>query len=154
MIISNLNSPELPLYGAMNEDFKKIFDIAKECMKNIPEVGKYFVDGDRVYYMIQSYDTKTEEKVQYEAHAKYIDVQIVLEGEEIIRFDTAEGLAVTENRLEEKDCIKYAMNKGYDTVYLKAGEFALIFPNELHAPGVAVNNIPKGVKKFVAKIRY
>ena len=46
------------------------------------ECGKYQLDGDAIYYMVQEYET--HEARDPEAHRKYIDIQCILEGVETV----------------------------------------------------------------------
>ena len=48
------------------------------------EIGKYMIDGDRVYANVQQYVTKSYDEAKYEAHDHYIDVQCIVSGEEAI----------------------------------------------------------------------
>ncbi len=154
MVVTNINSPELGLYEKLNENFAKAFEIVKAAVQNVPEVGKYEVDGKNVYYMSQEYLTKTPGEAKFEAHKKYIDIQVVLDGEEIIRFDAPEKLSVTQEYDEVKDCMLFAMNREFDSVRLGKGDMTIIFPGEPHAPGIGTAAEPAGVKKLVIKILY
>ena len=44
------------------------------------ELGRYELDGDNIFYMVQSYDTDPDKTIS-EAHKKYIDIQFMGEGE-------------------------------------------------------------------------
>ena len=48
----------------------------------------------------------------------------------------------------------YYVNDDFDKVHLYEGEFAIIFPEEAHAPEIAVNETPCEVKKIVLKVLY
>jgi hypothetical protein len=50
---------------------------------NTMELGRYELDGDNIFYMVQSYDTDPEKTIS-EAHKKYIDIQFMVKGEELI----------------------------------------------------------------------
>ena len=152
MVVTNINSPELGLYEKLNENFAKAFEIVKAAVQNVPEVGKYEVDGKNVYYMSQEYLTKAPGEAQFEAHKKYIDIQVVLDGEEIIRFDAPEKLSVTKEYDEVKDCMLFAMNREFDSVRLGKGDMTIIFPEEPHAPGIAADGTPARVRKAVVKV--
>lgn len=151
MIVANLKSPELALYAGLNKYFGEAFDIAKKACANIPQNGKYEVDGDACYYMIQSYDAKSPFDAQFESHRDYIDIQVVLDGEEIIRFESAEKLSLSKEYTP--DCELFAMNKDYDSVRLCKGDMTIIFPGEPHAPGVFAEGTDGHVRKLVVKIR-
>lgn len=154
MIITDLNSPELSLYAGLNQYFAKMLEIAKEAMESPAEVGKYALDGDKAYYLMQEYDTKSVDAAKFETHKRYIDIQIVLEGAEQIRFETVDELDVMTEYNAEKDCALYFMNKTYDSVNLLKGQVAIIFPEEAHAPCVSMGDTPTHVRKMVAKILY
>jgi len=48
--------------------------------------GTIEIDGKQVYAMIQHYNTKPKESGFWEAHRKYIDVQYVAEGVELMGY--------------------------------------------------------------------
>ena len=150
MIITYLGCAENKLYEKINDKFEKMFELAKNVMRNTPEDGRYDVDED-MYYLIQSYKAKSPFDAKFESHREYIDVQMVISGEEIIRFDSAEKLSLCQEY--KPDCEKYSMNKDYDSVRLCAGELAIIFTGEPHAPGIKADGAPEDVKKLVVKIR-
>ena len=48
------------------------------------EVKRYDIDGDNLYATVSEYITKNEEDAKFEAHQKYIDIQYVISGKEIM----------------------------------------------------------------------
>ena len=152
MIVTNLFSPDLELYSKINPNFAKVFEIAKQALENIPAVAKYDIDGENAFYMIQEYDTKSPEVARYETHKKYIDVQIILKGEEEIRFETLDKLTSQVEYLPEKDIAFWNMTDEYDSVRLVAGELSIIFPEEPHAPSLSASAKGSHVVKLIAKI--
>ena len=152
MIISNLNSPEIKAYTALSERFAKAFEAIEKIKTDGIEDGKHFIDGDEVYINVMTYESKTADKSCFEAHRKYVDIQLILEGEEIIGFESVEELELTKEYAAEGDCMLYALNERYDPIRVKAGEFAIIFPEEPHAPGIAADGKPARVRKAVVKV--
>ena len=71
---------------------EKIFEIARSADVLSLEAGRYELDGADCFYMIQKYDTKSPDKARHETHENYIDIQIILSGEEEIRFETLDKL--------------------------------------------------------------
>ncbi len=153
MITTTLKSSELELYAKLNKNFEKIFDIAKKAMTDIPAVGKHEVDGDECFYMIQEYDTKAPSAARYETHNNYIDVQIILRGQEEIRFETLDKLSVDTEYNAEKDIAFWKMTDEYDSVRLLAGELSIIYPDEPHAPSLSTESGQSHVIKLIAKVR-
>jgi YhcH/YjgK/YiaL family protein len=114
------------------------------------EPGRHEVAGDNLFYMINQYVTKEAESVKFEAHRKYIDLQYVTDGEEIIGVAGFEHARETDPYIAEKDVAFYTVSKAE---YFKASpsEYFVFFPEDLHQPGVMVGD-PLAVKKIVFKI--
>ncbi len=66
--------------------------------------GRYEVEGEQLFVLIQDVDSRTFEESRPEAHAKFADVQIPLSASERYGFSFPQpGLACTEDRLEAND---------------------------------------------------
>lgn len=152
MVITNINSPELAAYAKLNPYFAEAFEAVKKLLAEDPEKGRHEFNGDKVYANVMEYETKTTDKACFEAHKDYVDIQVVLSGEEIIGFDTEDKLTATTEYVPGDDYILYALNEEYDKVRVRRGEMAIIFPDEPHAPGIAIDNAPSAVKKAVVKV--
>ena len=57
-----------------------------------------------------------------------------------------------ENKAEKEDVIFYADPQETNCVTLKAGDFAIFFPWELHRPNCSVGEEPANVQKIVVKV--
>lgn len=153
MIVSNINSPELAKYALTNEGFAEAFDFIKKMFAEGVEDGRHIIDGDALYVNVMTYESKAAEQSCFEAHKKYIDIQVIIEGEEIIGFESAERLAVTKEYDAEGDYMLYALNDSYDALRVGSEELVILFPEEPHAPGIAVDGKPARVRKAVVKVR-
>ena len=117
---------------------------------NTMELGRYELDGDNIFYMVQSYDTDPEKTIA-EAHKKYIDIQFMVKGEELIGvapigYDEKETEAKPENDVWFYECKTEAIT-------LIENSFMVLYPNDLHCPGVATNNKSMTCKKVVVKVK-
>lgn len=99
----------------------------------------------------QVYRTRPRAECFFESHRKYIDIQFVLDGEEIIDVIPISGLAVDEPYSAEKDVIKYADSAGGSRLRIRAGEAAIFFPEDGHMPGQFAS-APALVRKTVVKV--
>ena len=114
------------------------------------ELGRYELDGDNIFYMVQSYDTDPDKTIS-EAHKKYIDIQYMVEGEEIIGVaDISEDKELTEAK-EENDVWFYDCKT--EPLVLSAGKYMVLYPNDLHCPGVATNGTAMTCRKVVVKVK-
>ncbi|MGL6131913.1 MAG: YhcH/YjgK/YiaL family protein [Fusobacteriaceae bacterium] len=127
-----------------------IDEILKGDYKN-SEVGKHEIDGRNVFYSTQVYKTKDLENCFFETHKEYIDIQLLIKGEENMAVSTMENLQITQEYNPEKDVEK---QKGECETVVKVSEdnFVIFFPAEPHMPGIKVlENMD--VKKVVFKIK-
>lgn len=114
------------------------------------DLGRYELDGDNIFYMVQSYDTDPTKTIS-EAHKKYIDIQFMVEGEEIIGVaDISSEKELTEAK-EENDVWFY--NCKTEPLTLSAGKYMVLYPNDLHCPGVATNGKALTCRKVVVKVK-
>ena len=114
------------------------------------DLGRYELDGDNIFYMVQSYDTDPSKTVS-ESHRKYIDIQFMVEGEEIIGVaDISSEKELTEAK-EENDVWFY--NCKTEPLTLSAGKYMVLYPNDLHCPGVATNGKALTCRKVVVKVK-
>ena len=111
-------------------------------------LGKHEVDGDELYFSIAEYDTSLGNVA--EAHRSYIDVQMLLQGEEYIG---VAPLSIEKNQTcacPEKDYWLYECKT--QPLYMKKGLFMVLFPNDLHRPGTAIEK-PVHCRKVVVKVK-
>ncbi|WP_369461599.1 YhcH/YjgK/YiaL family protein [Thermoclostridium stercorarium] len=64
--------------------FQKAFRFIREFHQNEKEDGRYEIDGNDVYALVQSYTTLPSDQCKWESHDKYIDIQYIVRGKEII----------------------------------------------------------------------
>lgn len=115
-------------------------------------VGHYVID-DKAYVNVDTYETKPVENCKFEAHKKYIDIQMLLSGEEELDYMSINDLQVSEQYDEARDVMFFAdSQKTCDTLYLEPYKFAVIYPHEAHRPQMNGSTVSQSVKKVVAKI--
>ncbi len=122
--------------------------LASPRIKELP-VGKTDLIPGKAWFTIQEPETKPSGEVPYEAHREFIDVQMTLDGEELIGYAPVVRLAATGDYDEDED-IQYFEGKGL-LLDCRDGMFAIFFPEDAHQPCVAPKN-PGKVKKVVVKI--
>ena len=145
MIIDRIESADK--YTCLGGRLKTALEVlATTDFSSLPD-GKYTVDGDDLFYSISTYTTKPE-NLTPESHVLYTDVQYILEGEEYI------GLAPLTEMGEQvsRNGDLYLWNGPCDNLKLSKGCFAVLFPQDAHAPGIAVGE-PSTVRKVVFKVK-
>jgi|WetSurMetagenome_2_1015567.scaffolds.fasta_scaffold317662_2 biofilm protein TabA len=150
MILDRIDNADF--YAALHPQLAKAFDVLKNGKLGRKKAGKYEIDGDKVYYSILRYETKPMSEGKLEAHKKYIDIQVVLKGEEVLGYADIKGLAVAEKYDKTKDIAFFEQPAKMTTAVLKPGHFCILFPQDAHLP-CCCSEKPADVKKVVIKVR-
>jgi len=136
-------------YEGLNRNFEKAFQFLKREDLGSLAVGKYEIDGEDIFAMVQEYETKDLENAKYEAHKKYIDIQYLMEGTENMGYVSLDKLEVFSPYNEESD---FMLLEGEPRlILLNQKEFFILFPEDAHMPGIFVKAKSK-VKKVVVKV--
>ena len=114
--------------------------------------GRYDVDGENLFYMIQEPELREEEEALYEIHKKYADIQYALsDGETILCLPTA-SIEEWQPFDEGKDIGFSANCEPGMPVELSAGSFAIFFPQDAHMPCLRGGDAKK-CRKVVVKVK-
>ena len=107
--------------------------------------------GNGLYANIESYETQVRHERRYEAHRKYIDIQYMIDGDELIAVAPISELTIVEPYDESRDIEFYENNLNGMDYELHSGEFLILKPGEGHMPCVALNG-KRNVRKMVIKV--
>lgn len=133
-----------------------LFDLALRYLERTDlaalEPGKYPIDGDAVFVLIQSPRTRSRAEGRWESHRRYIDIQSLLSGSERIGIQSNESLTVEEPYDSGRDIAFYRDNGQGFFVPMAPGNFVVCFPQDAHMPLVCAD-APEQIKKAVIKIR-
>lgn len=149
MILDSIKN--ISKYENLNIDLKSIVEFIDRVENENLENGKYELDGDKLFALVQSYETKDSDECRLESHKKYMDIQYVQEGTEVMYWSLVDGLKVTEDLSEISDVIFYEDDKNATELVVNEKSFALFFTHDAHKPGVKFNT-KSNVRKIVFKI--
>ena len=123
------------------------------CSGTVPECGRHDLLPDgKLYVNVQHYSPHAYDAGKLEYHRKYIDIQLLLLGEEDIYFSSRTGLEEVSPYAESSDCGMDRLEEGQGIrLPLKVGNFVVFFPGEGHMPGVG--DPGSAVVKAVVKLR-
>ena len=139
------------------QELSKYFDVPQAALDFLAsankdtECGKY-VFSDDCFINVITVETTEEATKMMEAHVKFVDVQFMLDGEEKIYYTDKAPLELGQEYDEKKDRSFYKWTSADEITY-QTGEGVVLYQNEAHLPGCAVNGA-KTIKKAVIKIRY
>lgn len=149
MIIDNLSNADK--YFCLHPLFAKAFKyILSQNLETI-EVGKYEIDGDNLKAIVSNKQgmTASESAAKFECHDKHIDIQLCINGKEQIGWKPRNTCTQQKGEYNpEKDVVFY--NDTPDMYFeLKNNQFAIFFPEDVHAPMIGEGEI----KKMVVKVK-
>lgn len=129
--------------------FKKVFDYVKSHDLLHAPCGRVELDGDRLFINNSNPECVTAEKQVLEVHRQYIDIHILLEGEETIGWKPLDDCATLSKAYDaDADCALYA-EPAQTYVKLHPGEFLVAWPEDAHAPVIGEGKI----RKLIVKVR-
>ena len=127
MIVSNLQNSQR--IEGLHPLFKSLFDYVKTHDLLHADLGRIEVDGDHLFINNVNPECVTSDQQVLELHHDYIDVHILLEGEEMIGWKALEDLQ--------------------NETSLLPGQFVIVYPEDPHAPVIGSGKI----RKLIAKVK-
>ncbi|TDT68512.1 YhcH/YjgK/YiaL family protein [Allofrancisella inopinata] len=147
----------------VDQRFKTAFNYVQEALTEGSEVrnrllshssGTFLkVDLDKDNLALeQVYDTKERQECFFESHLKYIDVQVILDGEEVIEIDDIKTFTINGEYNDSIDLVKYKDMPNSTPLTMKKGYVSIFFPSDAHMPCIK-NKCSQKVIKTVVKVK-
>lgn len=114
--------------------------------------GRYELQGDNIFMNVMQFATQSPEQKKAELHREYIDIQVLLSGDERILFGMTDSARQCEEMHVEDDYQLCSQIADEQAMVLKPGRFVIFMPGEPHKPGCVVQ-APMDIKKVVIKVR-
>lgn len=105
------------------------------------------IEGEKLYVTRFGYETLPAEETFFEAHRRYLDVHVMVEGEERVEIASPDRLSL----FEHKDDFYAYRGEAEASFVLKPGMFLVVFPDDAHRIKMQVD-APKAVSKVVFKL--
>lgn len=145
MVVDSLD--RIMMYAPLVNHLEAGMDTVKKLGDNL-EVGRYEFEGG--FLLVQKGATKPLEEGTYEAHRKYVDVQIIVEGSEEVAWKDLKDLTTAIEYNPEKDAER--LDGTFDHVMkISAGMFYMAFPHDGHKP-VSHTKEQQSYTKIVMKL--
>lgn len=137
---------EFGTYIPMNKLFEKVENAL--ITMDFNSLGQKFeIEGDRLFVIPSFNKARSKSEAKLEAHNKYIDIQVCLQGEETIAWCDRNMCKLPLGEFDtDKDIIFYNDNPT-NYITLKPRTFAIFYPNDCHAPLIGSGMIKKLVFK-------
>ena len=146
MITGKINS--LSCYKGINKRIDTAIDYILNFDKNTPD-GRYEIDGDNIYANVVSIELGDAEAYQFEAHRRYLDLQYIISGSEIMIYAPVSECNQKTDYNAEDD---YLLLSGRgNKMKMTEGSFYLVHPFDAHAPGLKADC--DVARKIIVKIK-
>ena len=139
-------------YAAHKDTWDKAFTFLKDSDLTGMPLGRVAL-GDGMYANMDEYQPKDHENTCFEAHRKYIDIQSIVFGNELIGLTGLNNMTTTEPFDESKD-IEFGTATTGTVLRAAPGRFFLFFPNDAHRPCMKDGNDDTKVRKIVVKVPF
>ncbi|HKB92139.1 MAG TPA: YhcH/YjgK/YiaL family protein [Opitutaceae bacterium] len=107
--------------------------------------------SDGIFAIEQAYLTKPRTEGKFESHRRYLDIQVVIAGEEMMDIADLGLFQVKDPYIVERDLAFYHDISGFSSLWIRAGEAAIFFPQDVHKPSLQIAS-PQLVRKTVVKV--
>jgi biofilm protein TabA len=151
MIIDSLTNATK--YFSLHPFFERAFNyINNTALHSIP-AGKYIVDGDNIKAIFFTQPGVSEEKSvdEFECHNQHIDIQVCISGKEKFGWKPRGNCVAPKGVYDTERDVLFFGDQPDMFFELRAGQFVILFPDDVHAPLIAVDDLP--IQKLVMKVR-
>ena len=150
---ASINKREFAVaYFKNNERWEKAFKFLKNSDLMKLEPKRYDIDGDNLYATISEYNTKNEETTKFEAHRKYIDIQYVIKGKEIMNLTPRALVKDVVTPYDSAKDIEFMNVEKMVNHTATPAIFFIFFPTDAHRPGIK-DGVNAPVRKIVIKVK-
>jgi YhcH/YjgK/YiaL family protein len=150
---ASVNKREFAIsYFKNKERWENAFKFFKNNDLSKLEVKRYDIDGDNLFATVSEYLSKNEESANFEAHRKYIDIQYVVSGKEIMNIaplSSQKEIIVPYDNTKDIEFLTVAKVVDYKAT---PSNFFIFFPCDAHRPGLK-DGVNSPVRKVVIKLK-
>lgn len=149
MIVDTLQNASR--YFGVHPLFAKAFEYIQKTNLDTIEMGRYEIDGDNLKAIFANKKgmTATESVAKFECHNKHIDIQLCINGHEQIGWKPREKCRTENGGYNAEKDVQFYSDEPDTYFQLTNGQFAIFFPEDVHAPMIGDAEI----KKLVIKVK-
>jgi YhcH/YjgK/YiaL family protein len=122
--------------------------LAPETIDSGRHSVRHSLDGDRMYVSIDQMNGRGPDGARLEAHRRYIDIQLTIEGYEQIGWRPLGNCALPDGTFDTANDIGFFGDRPESWLSLPAGHFAIFFPSDAHAPLAGKGRVKKAIVKI------
>lgn len=138
-------------YKVYQRSLPELWDMVRFLNKmekgKLPE-GEYRLNKGLA--MITSGQTRCASEKLFESHKKFLDIQVMCEGEEEWELSDIDNVRMVSAYDAQKDMATYSGSGEH--IRLLAGHFIVVYPWEAHKPSVHFGDTPFSFRKVIVKV--
>lgn len=145
MILDTLDQADR--YAGLHPGLEKGFGFLQTLRPDALMPGRHEIDGERVFAIAAEDNGRGRDGARLEAHCRYIDIQYVVQGHEVIGWRELGDCADADGPFDEERDIVFFRDEPESWIDLLPGRFAIFFPDDAHAPLAGSGSVTKVVVK-------
>ena len=148
MIIDTINNSSR--YDTVHPLFARAFEFIKQTdLANAPDGKSDIAEGLKAIFSNKTGVTAEASVAKFECHNKHIDIQLCIKGNETIGWKPREKCVVENGGYNPEKDVQLYTEQPDMYFQLTNGQFAIFFPEDVHAPMIGDGEI----KKLVIKVK-
>lgn len=148
MIIDTLSNSSK--YASVHPLFGQAFEyISSIDLANAADGKADIADGLKAIFSEANGKTKEASLAKFECHDKHIDIQVCIRGKETICWKPREKCVTPNGEYNPEKDVRFFSDAPDTEFALTDGQFAIFFPEDVHAPMIGEGII----KKLVIKVK-
>ncbi len=134
-------------YIGVHEGFRKAFEFLRQADPATLATGRKEIEGDRLFALVSKGPGRGRREARLETHARYIDVQYVISGIDMMGWKPASACKRPTGPFDAEKDVGFFEDDPETWVAVHAGSIAIFFPEDAHMPLLSAGEIHKIVVK-------
>lgn len=138
-------------YSALHPGFAAAWDVLESGRLEGLAPGKHELDGERLYVMLLNDPGRGRQAARLEAHRKYIDIQCVLSGTDLMGWRALSQCSRVETEYDPAKDVGFYAPPIETWIEVPQGHFVIFYPDDPHAPLAGEGPLRKAVFKVAVE---
>ncbi len=134
-------------YFGLHEGFREAFEFLSHADPGRLSPGRVEIEGDRLFALVSRGPGRSRRDARLEAHAKYIDVQYIVSGIDMMGWKPVAACKRPAGPFDAEKDIGFFDDDPEAWIAVHSGAFAVFYPEDAHLPLLSAGEIHKVVVK-------
>ena len=138
-------------YLSLHQGFAEAFTfLCRPDLRRLA-VGRYDINGDRVFAIVAKDAGRSKDEAQLETHEKYIDIQLILAGIDEMGWRPKSWCLSPAGGYDQENDIQFFTDTPCGWLPIAPDMFAVFFPEDAHQPLIAEGQVHKVIVKVAVQ---